>query len=80
VSYQPGKYAGRVTLLLAQNRSAQPGNTEAIWQSLALGGVDTYRVPGNHYSMFRAPRLQMLAAKVRACLPPTGATLMKRSA
>jgi thioesterase domain-containing protein len=68
MSYQPSDYSGKITLLLAQDRPAKTGDPEAIWDTLALGGVDTYRVPGNHYSMFRPPHLQKLAAQLRACL------------
>ena len=70
MSYQPGEYPGRLSLLLAQDGPAKVVNTEATWRTLALGGVDTCHVPGNHYSMFRPPHLQTLAAELRACLSP----------
>ena len=82
MSYQPGEYQGRISLLLAQDGPAKVVDTEATWRGLALGGVDTWHVPGNHYSMFQPPHLQTLAAELRACLSPQikAAALMRGTA
>lgn len=35
---------------------------------LALGGVTLEEIPGNHYTILRKPRIEVLAQQPRSCL------------
>ena len=60
-SYRPGRYAGRITLIVPErNSEADP---TLGWAQLAGGGVEVHRVPGDHYSYVRAH-----AAETAECL------------
>lgn len=73
-------YPGRITLFRASkpsvftklylptpedwyNRDPQHG-----WGNLAGGGLEIHDVPGDHFSLFEEPHVQVLAEKLRACL------------
>ncbi len=60
-TYAARPYAGRLTLLKA---SAQPPNTDPLagWEHLAAGGIETYTVPGTHFSLVKQPQVADLAA------------------
>ena len=84
-NYAPQKYAGRITLFTASEpfdsgeqrpdlegdvaRRAQ--GAKARWDLWAEQGVDSYVVPGNHYTMVREPNVNTLAARLKARLPIT---------
>ena len=38
------------------------------WRELALDGLEVHAVPGNHFNMFSADHVPVLAAKLRACI------------
>jgi thioesterase domain-containing protein/acyl carrier protein len=60
-SYVPQKYEGRMVLFRATENSRQDGF--AGWSSLAES-VETYPMPGNHYTLLRPPHVQALATQV----------------
>jgi amino acid adenylation domain-containing protein len=61
-SYQPGSYQGRVVLILAASTTDWPGaDPTRGWRALALGGVTTYRLPGDHYAIIERPGVVQLA-------------------
>lgn len=78
--YRPQAYSGRVTLM----RASKPASfskpylpTSEDWYNrqpnhgldeLASGGLSIHDVPGDHYSIFREPHVQVLAQKLKACL------------
>ncbi len=79
-AYRAQVYSGRVTLF----RANQPAsfakrylptledwhNRDPLhsWGELASGGLEIYDVPGDHYSIFEEPHVQVLAEKLKACL------------
>jgi thioesterase domain-containing protein/acyl carrier protein len=52
------------------NRDPQHGWGDLVddWSNLAEGGLEIQDVPGNHYSIFEEPHVQVLAEKLRAYL------------
>lgn len=73
--YSPRPYTGRVTLFRAAIRSAGEGDDPLFgWGRLAAAGVDVYDVPGSHRNMLNEPHLEVLAAKLSACLRAASAS------
>ena len=69
-NYLPQPYKGRITLFRAQIRDPYAYNDPAGgWQNLALGGVDTCYIPGNHITMLNQPELACYLEKAMAQLP-----------
>ncbi|MFP2932552.1 thioesterase domain-containing protein, partial [Pyxidicoccus sp. 3LG] len=64
--YTPAPLAGRVAMLRA---SDEPEETpDRGWSALASGGLVLHDVPGNHYSVLRAPHVRGLAERLVALL------------
>jgi len=63
--YTPRGYRGRITLLI--NEQAYERDRSLGWSSLATGGIDIYRVQGDHESYIR-DYVQAVALQLRACL------------
>ncbi|MCU0533550.1 MAG: condensation domain-containing protein [Hydrococcus sp. Prado102] len=78
--YRAQVYPGRVTLMRASepasfkrpylptsedwyNRDPQQG-----WGGIISGGLEIHDVPGDHYSIFHEPHVQVLAQKLKTCL------------
>ena len=67
--YTPSYYAGRITLLKAQERpDDHDRDTTLGWSALAAGGVEVEVVPGNHFSMLREPHIQHVAQHLRSAI------------
>jgi amino acid adenylation domain-containing protein len=72
--YVPGPYAGRVTLLRAQEQNAQSvvgallAGRDLGWGRVARGGVEVVVVPGRHLTVLKKPHVVELAARLRNCL------------
>jgi amino acid adenylation domain-containing protein len=69
VSYQPRAYPGRITLLRARTLAVmtrQPA--DKWWGGLAAGGVDLRVIKGDHATILREPRVQLLADEVAKVL------------
>ncbi|HEX8558582.1 MAG TPA: amino acid adenylation domain-containing protein, partial [Pyrinomonadaceae bacterium] len=64
--YEPRPYAGRITLFRASER-LEGGTPEAHlgWGELALAGIDEHVVPGNHYTILRAPGVGAITAVLK---------------
>lgn len=61
-AYVPGVYAGRVTYFQANGDAASDmGDMSQDWHELTLGGVEVYRLPGDHYSILKQPSVDALA-------------------
>ncbi|MDA3650035.1 amino acid adenylation domain-containing protein [Saccharopolyspora indica] len=58
--WQPGTYAGRVDLLVAEPRSTE--EAAAGWQPHVRGPLTVRQVPGDHHAMVRAPHAAVLGA------------------
>ncbi len=61
--YQALPYSGRTVLFCDQEESHESG-----WSSLATGIVETYTIPGDHFSILREPNVLVLAKQLEACL------------
>jgi amino acid adenylation domain-containing protein len=67
--YVPRPFAGRVTLLRATEGTGDPTQAgDRGWAALAEGGLEPREVPGNHYSVLRAPGVQVLAEQLTELL------------
>lgn len=67
--YHPKSYPGRVTLFRARTRPLFRLHGDDLgWRTLAAGGLDIVRVPGNHESMLREPHVSVLAQSLAARL------------
>ena len=58
--YVPKPLAGRIAVLRASERHATEANDRG-WSALANDGLVLHDVPGNHYSVLRAPNVRTLA-------------------
>jgi thioesterase domain-containing protein len=69
LEYEPRAYPYKINLFKATDlRGARARDATQGWRMLAAGGVDVHRVPGDHMSLLRQPHVQVLAAKLAACL------------
>jgi len=67
-AYRPQPYAGTLTLLAtAQGRQVEP---TLGWGTLAAGALVLHALPGNHYSLLKAPQLEHLIAVLEGALAP----------
>ena len=66
--YRPRVYEGKVVLLQAERQPPGGHDRTHGWGQLAAGGVEVARVPGDHYTMVRAPQVQVLAERLGAYL------------
>ena len=62
----------RITLLRADERlideSVDPVERTEPWSTLAGGGFEVHRVPGNHLNLLAPPTVEALAAQLRKCI------------
>ena len=71
--YSPGPYDGRVTLYRAGARRLGRRDDRTMgWARLALGGVTTHAIPGDHATILKSPGVEALAATLRAELKAAG--------
>jgi amino acid adenylation domain-containing protein len=74
LNYDPGPYAGAISLFVAGDRQPDEEEAEALpdliegWRKLALGGLDVFSVPGAHHEIGREPNVQVLAGHLRSCI------------
>ena len=78
--YVPQVYPSKITLFRASEPSVFTKlylptpedwyNRDPLhgWSNLADGGLEIHDVPGDHFSLFEEPHVQVLAEKLRACL------------
>jgi thioesterase domain-containing protein len=67
-AYSPATYSGRVVVFRAQDGLRDSSDLSWGWQRLAKGGVDLHVVQGDHFSILRRPHVELLAARLSACL------------
>jgi len=85
--YQGGQYPGTLTLFRADRSfSPEPGDSgvapedpQAGWKNFAMGGVETIRIPGNHFTMIQEPQVGIIAEQLRARLGGAPAEQQKHS-
>ena len=66
LSYVTTIYPSRIILL--QSPLGATRESHLAWSELATGGVDCHMVPGDHELLYEAPNVEVVAAKLRACL------------
>jgi amino acid adenylation domain-containing protein len=67
-SYTPRAYQGRITCLIRDEFSHNYKKGLHDWYELAAGELDIEFVPGNNWTMWQEPHVQILAEKLTACL------------
>jgi thioesterase domain-containing protein len=64
--YQPRPYAGSITLFVAGEQDRiRPDDPRSGWADLAGGPVLVHRLPADHYTILKAPYVQLVAAELR---------------
>jgi thioesterase domain-containing protein len=59
---------GQKVVLLAAEDGLEPRRIADEWVSRTGSAIESHLIPGNHYSMMRAPNVQVLAARLQRCL------------
>ncbi len=68
-TYTPGRYPGRITLILAEeSKGWYSADPRVDWGGLAAGGYSVFYVPGAGGALFREPHVKTLAATFREAL------------
>jgi thioesterase domain-containing protein len=67
--YRPRRYPGRVNLFKTATRYQ---DSTWGWGDIAANGVELHHIPGHHMNVLRPPQVQVLAAKLSACLAQPG--------
>jgi thioesterase domain-containing protein/acyl carrier protein len=72
-SYVSQVYPGKVTLFRAtasiyHSLDGVLDSDELGWDEFAGGGLEVYKVPGNHSTLMTEPNVQVLAAQLKPCL------------
>jgi thioesterase domain-containing protein len=63
--YRPKPYSGKIVLFQSTDWPHAPyWDYEQGWRDFALGGIQTYRIPGAHLEMFREPNCRTVAEKL----------------
>lgn len=69
-NYQPTPYEGRVILFKAEElREFAPDDPKLGWED-SLPEMEVYKVPGNHFSMLRAPNVQVMTRYLNEMIGP----------
>ena len=69
LAYKPEHYEGRVTYFRATERTGGLGRFPEIqWTEISDGGMEVHMLPGNHYSIFEPPNVDVLAEKLSLLL------------
>lgn len=67
--YVPSGYSGKVTLFQSHKRfTGFYYEPQMGWEKLAIGGIEIYKVPGNHESIWNELNIQVLVKKLSVCL------------
>jgi thioesterase domain-containing protein len=74
-NYQPKPYRGRIMLFMLSQRSAMSDSLfdpelgdispSLGWESIALGGLESYELKGEHVSILREPFVRELGERLR---------------
>jgi amino acid adenylation domain-containing protein len=63
--YRPKPYSGKIVLFQSTDWPNAPyWDYEQGWRNFALGGIQTYRIPGAHLEMFTEPNCKVVAEKL----------------
>ncbi|MCP3140550.1 non-ribosomal peptide synthetase [Pyxidicoccus xibeiensis] len=77
--YVPEPFSGSLVLLRAAEQPEGQHEKDLGWSALARGGVETYEVAGDHFSLMALPHVEQLAARLRTLLERarTGGSLQR---
>ena len=67
-SYEPKPYQGQITCFLREEYSHDPKRRLGDWYDMAVGGLDVQFVPGNYFTTWQEPHVQVLADQLQVCL------------
>lgn len=70
--WQPAPYGGRLTFFLPAEEIGGQDHPTRGWKDLARGGVEVVQVPGDHFSIMRAPHVAVLAKRLGRRLKDSG--------
>jgi amino acid adenylation domain-containing protein len=69
LNYVPQVYPQRIHLFRTKVQSSIVKEDQSMgWNQLTVGGTEIHHIPGNHLTMLRKPHIQILAAKLKACI------------
>jgi amino acid adenylation domain-containing protein len=77
-AYRPKPYSGKIVLFQSTDWPDAPyWDYEQGWRNFAMGGIQTYRIPGAHLDMFTEPNCKTVAEKLTLHIeertsPPAG--------
>ena len=63
--YEPGGYAGRLMLLNAAARTPEYADPTLGWGKCVTGSIESHILPGDHISIMHAPRVAMVAERIK---------------
>jgi thioesterase domain-containing protein/acyl carrier protein len=67
--YEPTPFPGRLTVMLSESEANRWLLSPARgWDRLAGGGVDWVAVPGDHFSVFQKPGVEVVAARLNSAI------------
>jgi hypothetical protein len=68
--YEWKTYNGKITYILSEGFASAAWSNLLVknWDRMAKGGVETFKIPGNHFTIFEEPEVKGLAKKVNECL------------
>jgi amino acid adenylation domain-containing protein len=67
--YEPGLHSGSLLYFRASEQSASSADQRMrTWNALATGGVESFVIPGSHYSIMREPNVKVLGQQLDACI------------
>lgn len=68
-AYHPKPYSGKLALFQASSHGSEINKQARMdWEGVTPGGVEVYEIPGNHYSLFDTPHIEILASQIKTCL------------
>jgi len=59
--YRPQKYSGKVVVIAAEDCDWEVEEVFQNWKNIPLSQMETYSIPGNHYTIIRPPKVKHLA-------------------
>jgi thioesterase domain-containing protein/acyl carrier protein len=68
LNYEPRPFPGQLTVFKAEETTAERGDAQRGWEDFTLEGVELLDVPGDHFTMVRAPHVKALAEALARCL------------
>ncbi|MDA5285014.1 alpha/beta fold hydrolase, partial [Streptomyces sp. Isolate_45] len=70
-AYRPRPYEGTILYFLAEERrpGIDPPRPDTAWEPIALDGLATHRVPGNHVTMLSPENVEAIAQIISTHLP-----------